>query len=235
MSKKKIAVVLAATALAASLIIGGTLAYLTDSDKKTNTFTMGNIDISLAEPNWDDTTDGKGLVPGDTLVKDPTVTAAAGNSYMRVKVEFYDTSAATPVLITDSLRIAKILSTLYTDPTYNPATAVPTLGTNIVEGTGYTAASLASYAGVNKTDFTYDTTRTASAGIRYYNYTVDGGVFKAGTSPKTVLFTNVVIPTDFKSADIALLGSYSITLTAEAIQTDGFANASAAFTALDAG
>lgn len=233
MSKKKIAVVLAATALAASLIIGGTLAYLTDSDKKTNTFTMGNIDISLAEPHWDDTTDGKGLVPGSTLVKDPIVTAAAGNSYMRVKAEFYDTSVTPAVLITDTARINKILSTLYTDTSYDAATG--TAGTNIVEGTGYSAASLAAYAGVNKTDFTFDAARTANAGIRYYNYTAGTGIFQAGTSPKTVLFTNVVIPTDFKAADTALLGSYSISLTAEAIQSDGFANAAAAFTALDAG
>ena len=34
-------------ALAATAVIGGTLAYFTDTEEKTNTFTVGNVDITL--------------------------------------------------------------------------------------------------------------------------------------------------------------------------------------------
>ena len=48
---KKKSIVLAATALmmAAALVIGGTLAYFTDTDEETNTFTIGNVEIDLKE------------------------------------------------------------------------------------------------------------------------------------------------------------------------------------------
>ena len=227
MSKKKAAVVLASTVLIASLVIGGTLAYLTDTGAVTNTFTMGNVDIDLAEPNWEDETSGKELVPGDTLVKDPIVAAVEGNSYMRVKMEIIDT--ATGLAIADTDRISLILSTIYTDTTYDAATAAP--GTNIVAGTKYAAADVAAFAGVNTADFAFDVTRTADPAVRYYNY---GGIFTTGTSPKTALFTNIVIPSDFTKTETSLLGSYSVVLTAQAIQSDNFASSAEAFTALDA-
>ncbi len=75
-------------AMAAVLLVGatvlGTMAYLTDSDQVTNTFTVGNVSISMDEAKVD--TDGvivEGadrvqensykLMPGHTYVKDPTV------------------------------------------------------------------------------------------------------------------------------------------------------------------
>ena len=52
--KKKILVLCVVLALAATTIIGGTLAYFTDTDNKTNTFTVGKVDITLTEPEWDE-------------------------------------------------------------------------------------------------------------------------------------------------------------------------------------
>ena len=72
---KKIITGIAAITLVAALGIGGTLAYLTDSEKVTNTFSVADLDITLTEPEWDDTTDGKDMEPGDTVKKDPTVNA----------------------------------------------------------------------------------------------------------------------------------------------------------------
>jgi len=92
MSKKKVAVILASTVLIASLVIGGTLAYLTSSAEVTNTFTMGDVKISLAEPAWVPA-DGLGMLPGDTVPKDPTVTEVEGSSYMRIKMEILATDA----------------------------------------------------------------------------------------------------------------------------------------------
>ena len=47
--KKKILTICLIVALAATAIIGGTLAYFTDTDKATNTFTVGNVKIELIE------------------------------------------------------------------------------------------------------------------------------------------------------------------------------------------
>ena len=47
--KKKILVLCLVVALAATAIIGGTLAYFTDTDEATNTFTAGGVEIDLIE------------------------------------------------------------------------------------------------------------------------------------------------------------------------------------------
>lgn len=74
MKKKTLALVLALTLLVAG-IVGGTLAWLTDqTDEVKNTFTVGDINIGLAET----TTDYK-MVPGNTIAKDPTVTVKANS------------------------------------------------------------------------------------------------------------------------------------------------------------
>ena len=83
--KKKILVACLCVALAVLTIAGTTLAYLTaTTGPVTNTFTVGNIDITLAETK----TDFK-MVPGSTIDKDPKVTVKAGSEacWLFVKVE----------------------------------------------------------------------------------------------------------------------------------------------------
>lgn len=77
--------------------IGGTIAWLTaKTDPVVNTFTVGDINITLAETYNKDTNgdqildawEGK-MVPGNTLPKDPKVTVKAGSEacWLFVKVE----------------------------------------------------------------------------------------------------------------------------------------------------
>ena len=83
--KKKILVACLCVALAVLTIAGTTLAYLTATTGPVkNTFTVGNIDITLTET----TTDYK-MVPGSTIAKDPKVTVKAGSEacWLFVKVE----------------------------------------------------------------------------------------------------------------------------------------------------
>lgn len=47
--KKKLTAIFLCVALVAVAIIGGTLAYFTDTDKETNTFAVGNVKIDLIE------------------------------------------------------------------------------------------------------------------------------------------------------------------------------------------
>lgn len=56
MTKKKILVLALSLAMVAILAVGGSLAYFTDTDSETNTFTIGSVKIALIEQQ----TDGKG-------------------------------------------------------------------------------------------------------------------------------------------------------------------------------
>lgn len=47
--KKKITAIFLCVALVAVAITGASLAYFTDTDAKTNTFTVGNVKIQLLE------------------------------------------------------------------------------------------------------------------------------------------------------------------------------------------
>ena len=98
--KKKILMTCLCVALAVLTIAGTTLAYLTSHDTVTNTFTVGNVTITLdeAKVNADGTAvtpaervkeNSYKLMPGHTYTKDPTVHVAAGSeaSWIFVKVE----------------------------------------------------------------------------------------------------------------------------------------------------
>lgn len=87
-AKKKIVSVALAASLAATAIVGGTLAYFTDTDNADNVFTVGNVDIALTEPNWEPE-DAVNMYPGEVVSKDPTVTNVGNNPcLLRVKIEW---------------------------------------------------------------------------------------------------------------------------------------------------
>lgn len=88
--------------LCALLLVGasvlGTMAYLTSTTKEVvNSFTVGNVNITLDEKDTDNSTPNADrdianayhLLPGSTYEKDPTVHVTAGSSkcYVFVKVE----------------------------------------------------------------------------------------------------------------------------------------------------
>lgn len=74
--KKKIVSLVLVFALALALGIGGTVAWLTaQSDIVTNTFVVGDINLSLAET----TEKNFKIVPGGTDTKDPTLTVKEGS------------------------------------------------------------------------------------------------------------------------------------------------------------
>ena len=85
-AKKKILAVALAASMAVLAVGGSSLAYFTDTDHADNTFTVGNVDIKLTEPNWTKD-DHKDVYPGEPLAKDPTVTNIGDNpAVIRVKV-----------------------------------------------------------------------------------------------------------------------------------------------------
>lgn len=61
--------------------VGGFTAYLTDHAEATNTFTVGNIDITLKEDNYPGNDDAsvKNLVPNQEISKDPKIENTGDN------------------------------------------------------------------------------------------------------------------------------------------------------------
>lgn len=53
-------------------MIGSIMAYFTDADTATNTFTVGQVSLDLQEPNWDPD-DAEDLVPNEEIQKDPQI------------------------------------------------------------------------------------------------------------------------------------------------------------------
>lgn len=94
MSKRKLLTLVTTLTLVAAVGVGATLAYFTDNTNTTNVFTMGNVDIELTEPGFDND-DGikdnaiSGVMPGQTIVKDPTITLAKDSldAYIRVRLK----------------------------------------------------------------------------------------------------------------------------------------------------
>ena len=93
---KKLAVMLASLALVLCTVIGGTLAWLvTETDPVVNTFTYGDINITLHETDTNKDGDNNPntntypMVPGHTITKDPKVTFKANSedAWLFVKLE----------------------------------------------------------------------------------------------------------------------------------------------------
>ncbi|ALU16160.1 hypothetical protein ACH52_3422 [Eubacterium limosum] len=108
-NKKKAAILISSLAIIAVLVIGGTLAYFTDTDNAQNVFTLGKVtgeitESSIAVPKDPENPDSHEvkagtptdegysydhIVPGDWLSKEPVVslTNTSEDAYVRVKLE----------------------------------------------------------------------------------------------------------------------------------------------------
>lgn len=89
--KKKIAALCVVICLLAVAAIGGTLAYFTDNETSTNTFTMGKVDIELTETEW---VAPDAVYPGIAYAKNPLVKNIGDDSaWIRVDVTLSDAAA----------------------------------------------------------------------------------------------------------------------------------------------
>lgn len=109
--KKILALVLCAVLLVGGSVLG-TMAYLTSQDAVTNTFTVGNVAITLDETDVDDSDkDGSvtdrdqanayHLLPGQTYTKDPIIHVADGSEkcwlFVEIVNEIADIEAGTTI------------------------------------------------------------------------------------------------------------------------------------------
>lgn len=240
--KKKILVACLCVALAVLTVAGTTLAYLTSKDTVTNTFTVGNVKITMDEAKV--TTDGTPVVgadrvkandyklmPGHTYTKDPTVTVVKGSeeAYVRLKVTFNN---------------AKNIIAMCTDPAF--ADDDPTGVENaypLIRMVKFVEANAAKWDGIipdNMVEtedmladakyFAYD--KTADT-LTYYFYYTETVAAPDGNVVLPVLFNKITVPEWATGEQLAKLDNFQIIAVAEAIQADGFANADAAWVAFE--
>lgn len=179
----------------------GTMAYLTSTDEVKNTFTVGQVNITLDEAKVGD--DGKALtgdsaervktntyklMPGHEYDKDPTVHIAAGSeeSYVRLLVTATFDKALSP----DQLKLD--LSSVFT---------------------GYSA----NWKQVSKT--VSEDNKTIVYEYRYGTGTVAATATARDLEP---LFTGVKVPDTWTNTELAAIGGVKIDIVAQAIQADGF-------------
>lgn len=219
-AKKAMLMTLCAIILVVATVFG-TMAYLTSTDKVDNTFTVGNVKITLDEAKVD--TDGSPvtgaarvkensykLMPGHTYTKDPTihVDAASEDCFIRAKVTL--TNAKEWIAI----------ATKYADNKVE----------NIIKGTDdniWWVSQPAVDEKANTVTYTFvykNESHTDELGKRIWTST---------DSKDLVLFNEIAIPGDLTNDELAAVGSSKITVVAEAIQADGFANADAAWAAFE--
>lgn len=220
MNKRKTLLVAMALSMVAILAAGATLAYFTAEDEVKNVFTMGNVDISLDEApvvKTDDkwaadeeaarvkTNEYKDIYPGAVLPKDPTVhNDGSYEAYVRAKV------------VVDFNKLAGLQAD---KQLFNGETA---------------DAELLSIVDIDTANWTFETYAVDfEARTVTYTYTLNKAL---AADADAKLFSKVTIPTALTNEEVEAYGlqNFTIDVLAEAIQTFGFENAEAAWTAYDA-
>ncbi len=89
---KKYAILLLSVAMLAAVLVGGSWAYFTDAEVDDNVVTMGHVQITLEEPEFEKQTNSsykvEDVMPTQVIIKDPTITVdtASEACYIRVKI-----------------------------------------------------------------------------------------------------------------------------------------------------
>ena len=120
MKKAKLLTTLAAVALIGAIGVGSTFAYLSSkTETVVNTFTVGNVVITLDEKDTDDSTPNAerdkanaytDMIPGSSYEKDPTVHVAANSEecYVFVKVTGLDANKDALVINAFNTNLVKV-------------------------------------------------------------------------------------------------------------------------------
>lgn len=210
---KKILALLLCAALLVGASVAGTVAYLTSQDEVVNTFTVGQVAIELHETDEktreDDGTVGLDLhlLPGVPVDKDPTVTVKKGSedSYVRANVKVSDVEK---------------LKAAFAGLTY---TGVH--GENLPYVTDDMFNLHLIVEGWSAEDWAFESYDNGVYEFRYVGELAEDGVVPKNETADTMLpalFTKVILPTDMTNELIKNLENVTITVTADAIQADGF-------------
>ena len=253
MKKKTILVAAIAVMLVAALVVGGTLAYFTDTKSADNTFTVGNVKIELLESSLH--RENAGIANGATsdselwsnvekLGSNNTSPYKAGDTfYTDAQIE---ANAATYTC--DDVKLAPgqsyhkmpyVKNTGANDAYIRIRVMIPAdLDTAILNSSMYTTTAL------NNKEFTkaYDNTgAVVRDGVKYNVYTFTRiAPLKAGEMTYWNVWGTIHMDTTVTSAQSEALfgengpypgGVFPVLVEADAIQAEGFADAAAAWAA----
>ena len=207
--KKKLLIMSVAMVLVCAFAVGMTIAYLTDHETVTNTFTVGNVQIELDEAKVDAygepvgspaprvTDNSYKLIPGHTYTKDPTVTVLSGSesSYIKMTVTF-----------SKSRELDAIFA-----PTGADLTSI--------------------FKGYDSTNWICKgNTKDTTANTRTYEFWYKDAVAAPDADVALdALFDSITVPRTITNDQLATIQGMTITVNAYAIQADGFADADAAW------
>ena len=246
MSKRKIVLLASALCMVAILAIGGTLAYFTDTQEVTNTFTAGGVKIKLIEQQSSE--DGKSLVP---YVDGQTLMPIVGSAQTDPK---NDVGQPTSGNYID--KIVTIENTGKSDAWVRAYFAIPSALDDGYEtfnaGANILHFNFGNKDGVstegNQWKWTHDGKwnyfETTINNIKYNVYFADYYQTLAAKATTEQFISGVYldshvdmvdskyVDTRFPNADLSILnGTVSCPVKAVAVQADGFDNADAAVTA----
>ena len=271
MKKKIVSLALAVCLIAIAAV--GTLAYFTDKDAETNTFTVGNVKIDLLESQYHRVNAGKGNAVGQT---EPSM----GGYLWAADVDMQGTRENTPNYVTsgevwDGLYFSDaqieadaatykngyfaehsqnmvpganvrknpyVKNTGASDAYIRIRTLIPVSLFDVIDsGPSYWTTTAMNEGQVTSNAVTTYLTSGAEAvkqverdGIMYYEYDF---TFEKAVKPGELTFWNVwgniAINKDATAEQLANVESFDVIFEADAIQADGFADATAAFAAFD--
>lgn len=271
--KKKIIALCLVVALALTAVVSGSLAYFTDTDAKTNTFTVGSVDIELLESQYHRVNAGKGNATGLT---EPLM----GGYLWAADVDMQGTPENTPNYGTsgetwDGLYFsdaqieadaAAYKNGYFAEHSQNMVPGANVRKNPYVKNTGKNDAYIrvralvpVSLFGVIDNGPSYWTTTAMNEGqvtskavdaynagnldaikqverdgIAYYEFDF---TFTKAVKPGELTFWNVwgniAIDENATADDLKDVESFDVIFEADAIQADGFADATAAFAAFD--
>lgn len=262
MKKKSILMAAIAVMLVAVLVVGGTLAYFTDTKSATNTFTVGNVKIELLESGLH--RENAGIANGETsdseLWSNVEKQGSGNTSPYKAGDTFYTDAQIEADAATYNCQNVRLLpgesyhkmpyvkNTGANDAYVRIRVMIPAnLDTAMLNSSMYTSSAVGENKSVKTQEFTmdYDSTGTVERdGVKYNVYTFTRiAPLKAGemtywnawgTIHMDTTVTNELIASLFGEGKAYANGVFPVLVEADAIQADGFADAAAAFTAFDA-
>ena len=195
--------IIAAVVLLLVFVVGGAIAYFTDTETKTNTFTIGSVDITLTEAGWDALTDtdedgipdlAEDMMPGESVTKDPLITnvSTKNPAYVFVKLEVPCTTIVAPATVSQELFTYTI-------------------------NAGWTELTVSNELPVACT--------SGGTATHVYYYGSNGSLTALATSTATTnpLFSSVTLRSTLTGNE-GLTGEKQIVITGYGIQTDGLSS-----------
>ena len=224
--KKKTIALLLVLVMIFGISVGGTIAYLTDKEAVTNTFTVGNVKIKLTETAVNEAgvpVDEEGITKADSTdenwkaaVIEANDSTPVGNKYKLIPGMSYTKDPAVTLLEGSEKSYVRMRVTV----TYNTEAD----------------AILATYGYESWFDFSDDddwdnatlisTEKTDTQTVRTYEfrYKKAVGALEADNA-LPALFTKIEIPGTINNEELAKLANLSIAVEAHAIQAAGFTDA----------